>query len=258
MENYTKKWLSFGFEEQALLFIANRCFLSGKKELSDMDQVVENLRMRGFIDLTSVNDYFENIKKSDEFLSKMLLTAGINRRPTPWDRENLTMWKSWNFSDEMILESAKLSSGKSSPIAYMNAILSNWKNNGVFTLDNVPESDPADNTQESYNREYERRRALAVSRAQKNMERATAIDGFMDIYGKLNGMEKDLAFAEIANDKAVLESLENEKNQLILLAEKMLSSIKLTLADLSPRYACEKCNDTGYVGTHRCDCFDKK
>ena len=258
VENYTKKWLSFGFEEQALLFIANRCFLSGKKELSDMDQVVENLRMRGFIDLTSVNDYFENIKKSDEFLSKMLLTAGINRRPTPWDRENLTMWKSWNFSDEMILESAKLSSGKSSPIAYMNAILSNWKNNGVFTLDNVPESDPADNTQESYNREYERRRALAVSRAQKNMERATAIDGFMDIYGKLNGMEKDLAFAEIANDKAVLESLENEKNQLILLAEKMLSSIKLTLADLSPRYACEKCNDTGYVGTHRCDCFDKK
>ena len=33
-----------------------------------------------------------------------------------------------NFSEDMIFEAAKLSAGKSSPIAYMNAILSNWKN----------------------------------------------------------------------------------------------------------------------------------
>jgi len=236
-------------------------FLSGKKELQDMDQVVETLRLRGFIDLTSVSDYFEDIKKSDEFISKMLLTAGLSRRPTPWDRENITMWKNWNFSEEMILESAKLASGKSSPIAYMNAILSNWKNNGVFNVNNIPESsssNTSDNSQEAYNREYEKRRALAVSRAQKNMERATSIDGFMDVYGKLNGMEKELAFAEIANDKAVLSALEEQKSQLILRAEKMLAPLKITLADLTPRYACEKCNDTGYVGTHRCDCFDKK
>jgi len=161
----------------------------------------------------------------------------------------------------MILESAKLASGKSSPIAYMNAILSNWKNNGVFNVNNIPESsssNTSDNSQEAYNREYEKRRALAVSRAQKNMERATSIDGFMDVYGKLNGMEKELAFAEIANDKAVLSALEEQKSQLILRAEKMLAPLKITLADLTPRYACEKCNDTGYVGTHRCDCFDKK
>ncbi|MBE5733894.1 MAG: hypothetical protein E7347_02450 [Clostridiales bacterium] len=261
VDNYTKKWLSYGFDEDALLFIANRCFLSGKKELQDMDQVVETLRLRGFIDLTSVSDYFEDIKKSDEFISKMLLTAGLSRRPTPWDRENITMWKNWNFSEEMILESAKLASGKSSPIAYMNAILSNWKNNGVFNVNNIPESsssNTSDNSQEAYNREYEKRRALAVSRAQKNMERATSIDGFMDVYGKLNGMEKELAFAEIANDKAVLSALEEQKSQLILRAEKMLAPLKITLADLTPRYACEKCNDTGYVGTHRCDCFDKK
>ncbi len=259
VDNYTKKWLSYGFDQDTLLYIANHCFKSGKNTLQDMDDILEYLRARGFIDLSSVSDYFENLKKSDEFLSKMLLTAGVNRRPTPWDRENLNMWKTWNFSEDMILEAAKLASGKSSPTAYMNGILSNWKNNGVFTTNGIPDKSAGDNnSQEEYNREYERRRALAVSRAQKNIERATAIDGFMDVYGRLNGMEKDLAFAEIAGDEKALTALEQEKQNLISRAEEMLKTIDIALIDLSPRYACEKCNDTGYVGTHRCDCYVKK
>jgi DNA replication protein DnaC len=70
-------------------------------------------------------------------------------------------------------------------------------------------------------------------------------------------MEKDLAFAEIAGDKIALSTLENEKNDLTLKAQNLLKKINLSLSDLTPKYACEKCNDTGYVGTHRCDCFDK-
>jgi len=176
-----------------------------------------------------------------------------------WDRENLNMWKSWNFSEDMILEAAKLSSGKSSPTAYMNGILSNWKNNGVFTLENATETAlTKDDSQETYNREYERRRSLATSRAQKNNEKASEIDGFMDIYGRLNSIEKDLAFAEIANNLDAINSLEREKKDLTNKAEKLLATMGISLIDLSPRYACEKCKDTGYVGTHRCDCFDKK
>ena len=34
--------------------------------------------------------------------------------------------------------------------------------------------------------------------------------------------------------------------------------INLTFEDLSPKFACEKCKDTGYVGSERCDCYDKK
>ncbi len=258
VDNYTKKWLSFGFDEDTLLYIANYSFKVGKNTLRDMDELVEYLRMRGFIDLSSVSDYFEDLKKVDEFLSKMLLNAGVNRRPTPWDRENLNTWKSWNLSEDMILEAAKLSSGKSSPTAYMNGILSNWKNNGVFSVNDIPDKSDEANSQESYNREYERRRTLAVSRAQKNTEMAMDIEGFSEIYGRLNGMEKDLAFAEIAGDSVALKALEDEKTKLMLSAEKLLSKIGISLLDLSPRYACEKCNDTGYVGTHRCDCFDKK
>jgi hypothetical protein len=188
----------------------------------------------------------------------MLTVAGLNRRPNPWDKENLNTWRNWNFSEDMILEAAKLSAGKSSPIAYMNAVLSNWKNNSVFSVSDIDDgSKPIENTQESYNREYSRRRAIALSRAQKNTEKATTVSGFSEIYAKINGMEKDLAFAEISGDTALLLKLETEQKALIASAEYMLKTVNLSLRDLSPIYACSKCNDTGYVGTHRCDCLNK-
>ncbi|MBQ3046499.1 MAG: DnaD domain protein [Clostridia bacterium] len=258
VDTYTHKWLSYGFTDDTLLFIASNCFKSGKNTLQDMDGLVETLRQRGFIDLSSVGDYFEQEKKMDAFISKLLITAGINRRPNPWDRENLQMWKGWNFSEDMILEAAKLASGKSSPIAYMNGILSNWKNKGVFSIENVPDVKNSDDSQESYNREYERRRSLALSRAQKNMDKANEIDGFTAILGRLSGIEKDLAFAEISGDQTNLKNLEKEQAELNATAEKLLRTINLTMRDLSPRFACEKCSDTGYVGTHRCDCFNNK
>ena len=71
----------------------------------------------------------------------MLITCGLSRRPTPWDRENLTVWKNWKFTEEMILEAAKIACGKSSPIAYINGILSNWKNNEVFTINDISENE---------------------------------------------------------------------------------------------------------------------
>ncbi len=260
IENYTNKWISFGFKGETLLFIANECFKTGKNTLRDMDEIVEALRNRGFVDLSSVGDYYENQKRTDEFLKKFLLTVGVNRRPNSWDRENLVVWKNWNFTEDMILEAGKLASGKSSPIPYVNGILSNWKNNGVFSLNAISEVSAtlaSDNSQETYNREYERRRTLAHSRAQKNSEKAMAIDGFSTVYGRLNGLEKDLAFAELSGNAQSLTSLENEKKELMERAESLLKTAKLTLRDLSPRYTCEKCNDTGYVGTHRCDCFEK-
>ena len=259
VDTYTKKWLSYGFEDDALLFIASHCFKSGKNTLQEMDELVELLRQRGFITLSGVGDYFEDIKKNDEFISKLLLTVGLNRRPNSWDRENLNVWKSWNFSNEMILEAGKLASGKTSPIAYMNGILSNWKKENIYSLDSVSSNNTnLENSQESYNREYERRRSIALSRAQKNNEIAMEIEGFAQIYSRLNSIERDLAFAEIAGDNTTISKLENEKKQLTKNGESLLKTKGLNFESLSPIYACKKCNDTGYVGTHRCDCFEKK
>ena len=259
VDTYTKKWLSFGFDDETLLYVASHCFKNNKRTLQEMDVLIDELRKRGFITISGVGDYFAEQEKADDFISKLLSIVGLSRRPNPWDRDNVNIWKSWNFSEEMILEAGKLSAGKTSPIAYVNGILSNWKNNGIFTLEGVSSTATAtDNSQETYNREYERRRTIAHSRAQKNNEIAMSIDGFAEVYARLNSIEKDLAFAEIASDTATLERLESEKTALLQKANDLLKTKGISLRDLSPIYACEKCNDTGYVGTHRCDCFNKK
>ena len=155
----------------------------------------------------------------------------------------------------MVLEAAKLSAGKSSPIAYMNGILSNWKNNGVFTTESIGVKD---DSQENYNREYEKRREAAVAKAQANLDKALSVDGYETVYRRLNSIEKDLAFAEINGNAEALNNFEKEKQTLIEKQKALLTTVNLTVEDLSPKFKCEKCKDTGYVGTKRCDCFDKK
>ena len=260
IDEYISKWIAFGFDDDTLLLIANQCFKSGKNQLQNMNDCIEHLRIRGFIDLSSVHDYYETQKKNDEFITKILLTCGINRRPTPWDRENLTMWRGWNFSNDMILEASKLSAGKNSPLAYMNGVLSKWKNNGIFNITEIEKNNTNDNEMsiEDYNREYAKRRSLAASKAQKNIEIAMKLEGFTPIYERLSSIEKDLAFAEMSGNTEKLSLLEKEKNELKNTAENLLKTINLCLSDLSPKYQCDKCKDTGYIGSNRCDCFNKK
>ena len=258
IDTYTNKWVSYGFDDNTLIYIAHVCFTQGKKSLQDMDELVEMLYSRGFIDLSSVTDYFESIKKDDEFIKRLLAVAGINRRPNSWDRQNLVTWKSWNFSEEMILEAGKLSAGKSSPIAYVNGVLSNWKNKGIFNPSDVSVTPSImSDSQETYNREYERRRQIASTTATQNLEKAYSLDGFSETYSRLHSIEKDLAFAEINGNNEALTNFEKEKAELLVKVGNILRNAHLTLQDLSPQYACKKCNDTGYVGTHRCDCYEK-
>ncbi len=261
IDTYVNKWVSYGFMGDALLFIASICFKTGKNSLQEMDELTEYLRNRGLIDLSSIGDYFEEQERSNEFIRKLLEVAGINRRPTQWDRENISTWKSWNLSEEMILEAGKLASGKSSPIAYINGILSNWKNNSIFTVDAIEgkaEVRPGELSQDEYNREYKSRRSIAMGRAQNNLDKAMEIEGFAALYERTFGIEKDLAFAEISGDNEKLLALEKEQKEVSEKIGKLLASIDLEFSDLSPKYACDKCNDTGYVGTNRCDCFNKK
>ena len=133
VNTYTAKWVSAGFGEEALLLIANYCFRHGKKDLVSMDEVIDKLYAQGIIDIDSVGDYFSMVSKDNAFIKKLLDIAGQTRRPNQWDRENISRWRGWGFTDEMIEYAAELSADKNSPIVYMNAILGSWKNSGIFT-----------------------------------------------------------------------------------------------------------------------------
>ncbi len=133
VNNYTSKWISRGFGEETLLFVANYCFRHGRKDLADMDDVLDKLYAQGIIDIDSVGDYFSMISKDNDFIKSILDATGQTRRPNDWDRQNLNQWRNWGFTDEMIILAAQYAAGKASPIVYMNAVLSSWKANGIFT-----------------------------------------------------------------------------------------------------------------------------
>ena len=137
VDNYTSRWLSLGFNEDALLLVANYCFKRGRRSLESMDKTLENLHQKGVVDFDSIVDYFKEISQNDEFLKKLLESTGQSRRPNEWDRQNLRVWRGWGFTDEMIEKAAAVSLNKSSPIVYMNSVLSNWKNKGWFSPEDV-------------------------------------------------------------------------------------------------------------------------
>lgn len=138
LSSYLSPWLSKGFDKDTILFIADYCFKKNKRTLELMDETVSKLYKLGLITIQSITLYIENFNKNDKFIEKMLDFAGVNRKPNNWDRENLENWRSWNFTDEMIIEAAKRSSHTSNPITYMNSILSNWKSQNIFELDKIP------------------------------------------------------------------------------------------------------------------------
>lgn len=138
VDNYVSPWVGKGYDEQTLLFLADYCFKKNRRTLEDMNELIEKLYRNGLVTLPAIAQYVRINSQDERFIRKLLSLAGIERRPAEWDRNNLKMWRSWNFSDEMIEEAFKLTAGKNNPTAYVNAVLSSWKADGVFTPDKIP------------------------------------------------------------------------------------------------------------------------
>ena len=154
IENYVIPWQNMGYDEETLLFLATYCFKKNRRSLEEMNDVVEKLYKNGLITLTSIAEYLKSISANDDFIKKLLLIAGLSRKPTEWDRSNLKIWRSWNFSDEMICEACAIAAGKSNPMSYVNAVLSGWKSEGIFTADKIRRTDKKANPQAIQTRNY--------------------------------------------------------------------------------------------------------
>ena len=172
----------------------------------------------------------------------------------------------------MILEAGKRSSASSSPIPYMNKILSDWKQAEVFTIDAIPQGTPkptpkatqfvsatveATNAKTDRERYYALLREKAQIRADKMVDKANANPQFKEIASKLSLMEITLAKAEVRAPQD-LPTLRKQKQALLQQRKDVLLTMGLTEEDLLPKYACTKCNDTGFTpnGTV-CGCYKK-
>ena len=268
---YLEKWRNtYGYEEDSLLDIALFCLKTDRGSFDGMDAVVERLFANGVIQKDTLKSFLK--EKNDEWklFAKIQDICGNIRR----NANNLSLirtWREWNFSDEMILESAKRSSTSANPIPYMNKILSEWKNQQIFSVKAIPETDEktknspktgyynptmdAINAKTDRERYYSLLREKAQIRADKFMEKARKNPDFAGVTSELSKLELALAKAEIfAPEQA--ESLQKRKAELLRNRKDILSGLGIAESDLSPQYTCKKCKDTGFLPSGKaCDCY---
>lgn len=138
IEVYTSPWLNKGFSEDALLTVAHYCFLSGIRTLEGMNSVVEKFYSQGLLTVDAVNGFIGEQVAQDERIKKIVEATGRERAVTASDRSYYRTWSgAWGFSDDVILYAAELSAGRSFPASAVNRLLSEWKSQGVHTVEDA-------------------------------------------------------------------------------------------------------------------------
>jgi DnaD/phage-associated family protein len=179
VENYVTVWANYGFELETLKVIATHCFMHANNSFDGMNDFISSLYNEGIIDIDSVTEKLAEIDADDKLIKNILSNCGLTRKIIAMDRECLKRWKSWNFTDEMLIKAAQLSLGKSNPVAYINTILSSWKNKGIYTIEDIP-SKPTDEGDKK-----------AIKKDFKAAQREKDMDVYKRLYEKLKSEEEN-------------------------------------------------------------------
>ena len=257
---YVNGWCRLGFSLDNLREIAKFLFARSKNSFEDMDEFIKELYENGIVADGAVMDYINEQLENDKFIKKILTECRMSRKVIDWDRQTLQKWRAWSFSDEMILEAAAISSEKSNPLAYMNGVLSAWKNEGIFSIDKIKKS-PAKTAERNLKAEIESHyydlRNIAETNAELALKKATSDEVYGEIYKKLNELTIELAFAEVKDEKKA-QSLKGQISKLESDGDERLNKLGIDKRDFTPRYSCKLCNDTGYDQTgNPCECMKR-
>ena len=104
--------------------------------------------------------------------------------------------------------------------------------------------------------EFAKKRMLAETKANKNKEKLKKFPAFLELSKLEANIVFELAKAKDLGGKTtelakVLKETREEKL-------KFLKKLKLTPADLEPKYECDNCHDTGVFGNRVCHCFKRR
>lgn len=266
-DSYAEKWTERGYDEASLVSVAALCF-KFRYGFAEMDSMLDSLYAQGVVDGQGVSEFCAEREGQFRVLQKIQNVCGMIKK-TGSALDMVASWREWNFSDEMILEAAKRSASASAPLSYMNKLLSEWKRAGAFTVKAIPEAavnalPPAGYRSEATvaadkraDREhyYAVLRQRAIAKAERAAETADRDETFRAADTALKKGEIDLARAEVFAPDTVAEinaRLEEQRRR----RASALSRLGLTEADLTPRFACPKCSDTGFLPDGKpCDCY---
>lgn len=136
VETYISSWLKKGYDESSLIMIASYCFKQSIRTLEGMDTIIQKFFKLGLVSIEAINEYIDEIIATDNIIKNLLETLGISRNVSGYDRDLYNTWtKTWQLSDEIIFECAKASKDKTSPIIYLNKLLSNMHTKNISTIE---------------------------------------------------------------------------------------------------------------------------
>lgn len=136
IEEYVIVWIRKGYDDETLLAIAKYSFTSGVRTLNGLNVIIDKLHKKGVTNLASLDTYLDILSQTDSVIQTILTKCGLVRRTTANDRVLFRAWtEDWNMPLELIYHAAELSRGASNPLTYLNRILSDYKYNGVTTVE---------------------------------------------------------------------------------------------------------------------------
>ena len=272
VEEYVEKWQALGFEDSALLDVALYCLKTERGSFDAMHSLLEKLAKCGVVEKESVKAYIKEQNDTLKLFAKIQEICGTIRKSSA-NFAYLTNWREWGFGEAMVLEAAKRSATSASPLSYMNKILSQWKQEEIFDVKKIPAplggsekaglarggfvnpSVEAANAKSDRERFYALRREKAQASADKFLEKANGNARFKELAGELSKMELNLAKAEVFKPET-LPALQAKKRELIEERKQILSKMNISEEDLTPKFVCLKCLDTGFLKNGAaCDCY---
>lgn len=136
INTYVLKWQQMGYSSQAITMIANLCFKKYIRTFEAMDSIIAKYFAKGIVSVEALNQYIDETLSIDKKIKEILEKLQLSRQVTSWDRDYYHTWTAvWKISSDLIDYAISLSVGKTEPMAYLNKILSNWKDTGVDTLE---------------------------------------------------------------------------------------------------------------------------
>lgn len=135
IDEYIVNWLRRGFQDETLLAIAKYCFRSGIRTLQGYANIIDKLYKKGVTTLETLEIYLNSIAEANNKIKSLLDKMGLERNVTSADRALLATWTEWNMPWELVMFAAEKAVGTTSPMAYLNRILSTYKQKQITTVE---------------------------------------------------------------------------------------------------------------------------
>lgn len=140
VQKYTKWENDYHFNEDAIT-IAASMITNSHSPFDALDRLLESLYMNGISDADSMLVYMNKLHEHDTDINAVKNVFKDGGEIKESERTYIKKWlEDYSFPIDLVLFAAEISISADKPWAYMNKILTSWKNSGITTVETAKAS----------------------------------------------------------------------------------------------------------------------